>query len=160
MTDYSKLVRKMEWEGDVLHVHDVVKEISDNMEKQMEEVVLNHFDCDLSDLRDYLRNKAEWRQKQKQAIPRWTPVEEGLPQERDTIFARFYGTEKWKPGMIRRVSDDVRVVAVFDDGTAMVWHDHTVDGVWSCEKYEINLQRKITHWMENPELPKEQEEMK
>ena len=87
----------------------------------------------------------------------WIPVEEGLPQERDTIFARFYGTEKWKPGMIRRISDDVRVVAVFEDGTAMVWHDHTVDGVWSCEKYEKNLQRKITHWMENPELPKGEE---
>ena len=89
---------------------------------------------------------------------RWIPVEEGLPQERDTIFARFYGTEKWKPGMFRRISDDVRVVAVFEDGTAMVWHDHTVDGVWSCEKDEINPQRKITHWMENPELPKGEED--
>ena len=57
MPDYSKLVRKMEWEGDVLHVHDVVKEISDNMEKQMEEVVLNHFDCDFSDFRAIASSK-------------------------------------------------------------------------------------------------------
>lgn len=80
MPDYSKLVRKMEWEGDVLHVHDVVKEISDNMEKQMEEVVLNHFDCDFSDFREYMHDKIKWERKQELAMPRWIPVTERLPE--------------------------------------------------------------------------------
>lgn len=82
MPDYSKLVRKMEWEGDVLHVHDVVKEISDNMEKQMEEVVLNHFDCDFSDFREYMHDKIKWERKQELAMPRWIPVTERLPDVR------------------------------------------------------------------------------
>lgn len=80
MPDYSKLVRKMEWEGDVLHVHDVVKEISDNMEKQTEEVVLNHFDCDFSDFREYMHDKIKWERKQELAMPRWIPVTERLPE--------------------------------------------------------------------------------
>lgn len=87
--------------------------------------------------------------------PRWIPVEERLPKERDSIFAKLYGTEKWNKNMFRGISDDVRVVVVFKDGSAMVWHDHTVDGKWSRETSVISgTPGKITHWMENPELPK------
>lgn len=53
----------------------------------------------------------------------------------------------------KSIPDDVRVVALFEDGTAMVWHDHTVDGVWASEKNNVYPSRRITHWMENPKLP-------
>lgn len=84
---------------------------------------------------------------------RWIPVSESLPEEHDTIFAKRKGTDKWRPSMFEKMSDDVRVVVVFPDGTRRVSHSHTVDGKWECEKSPVK--RTVTHWMQNPELPKE-----
>jgi len=85
----------------------------------------------------------------------WIEVEDRLPPERETIFAKLYGTDKWKSAMFRKMSDDVRVVCVFDDGSRRVWHDHTVDGKWDSERLQKVPHRRITHWMENPQLPEE-----
>lgn len=87
----------------------------------------------------------------------WIPVKDRMPPERDTIFAKVYGTKQWNPNMFQRSSDDVRVAVRFEDGTRMVSHDHTVDGKWrsEMEKYAYP-KRKVTHWMENPELPEEE----
>lgn len=88
-------------------------------------------------------------------INAWISVEDRLPTERETIFAKLYGTDKWQEAMFRKMSEDVRVVCVFDDGTRKVWHDHTVDGKWDCERLQKMPHRRITHWMENPPLPEE-----
>ncbi len=85
--------------------------------------------------------------------PHWISVEDGLPQEHDTIFAKFYGTDKWRNDMFVKVSDDVRVVKVFRDGTKRVHHDHTVDGRWESERKGLDVYGHVTHWMPNPELP-------
>lgn len=85
----------------------------------------------------------------------WISVEDSLPPEHDTIFARLYGTDKWRRGMFRKMSDDVRVVKVYRDGTKRVHHDHTVDGVWDSERKGPDVYGHVTHWMSNPELPKE-----
>lgn len=76
-----------------------------------------------------------------------------MPEEQETIFAKFKGTDKWSPAMFAQSSEDVRVVIVFADGTRRVSHSHTVDGKWECEK--SLLKRTVTHWMPNPELPKD-----
>ena len=133
MPDYSKLVRKMEWEGDVLHVHDVVKEISDNMEKQMEEVVLNHFDCDFSDFREYMHDKIKWERKQELAMPRWIPVTEQYPEERKAVlvYQRMYKN----------------TYCAFLDGM-----DWWIYGGYGTKAFGI------THWMPLPEPPKEEED--
>ena len=83
--------------------------------------------------------------------PEWISVTDRMPEEHETIFAKFKGTEKWSPAMIAQSSDDVRVVAVFADGTRRVSHSHTNDGKWECEKSLVK--RTVTHWMPNPELP-------
>ena len=83
----------------------------------------------------------------------WISVEDGLPQEHDTIFAKLYGTDKWRNGMFLKMSDDVRVVKVFRDGTKRVHHDHTVDGRWESERKGLDVYGHVTHWMPNPELP-------
>ena len=83
----------------------------------------------------------------------WISVEDDLPQEHDTIFAKLYGTDKWRNGMFVKVSDDVRVVKVFRDGTKRVHHDHTVDGRWESERKGLDVYGHVTHWMPNPELP-------
>ena len=85
----------------------------------------------------------------------WISVEDRLPEERDTIFAKFYGTDKWRDAMFRKMSDDVRVIKVYSDGTKSVHHDHTVDGVWDSERKGVNIYGRVTHWIANPGLPKE-----
>ncbi len=95
----------------------------------------------------------QWRDILKAQEPHWISVEDGLPQEHDTIFAKFYGTDKWRNGMFVKVSDDVRVVKVYRDGTKRVHHDHTVDGRWESERKGLDVYGHVTHWMPNPELP-------
>ena len=84
--------------------------------------------------------------------PKWIPVSEGLPEEHDTIFAKLKGTDKWRSAMFEKMSDDVRIVGVFSDGTRRVSHSHTVDGKWECEKSPVK--RTVTHWMPNHAMPK------
>ena len=83
----------------------------------------------------------------------WIKCSDKMPEEQETIFAKFKGTDKWSPAMFARSSEDVRVVIVFADGTRRVSHSHTIDGKWECEKSP--LKRTVTHWMPNPKLPKE-----
>lgn len=86
----------------------------------------------------------------------WIPVSDRLPPEHDTIFAKLKGTAQWKPGMFATQSEDVRVVFRFEDGTRKVGHNHTIDGVWDCEKPNRYPKRTVTHWCENPPLPEEE----
>lgn len=82
----------------------------------------------------------------------WISVEDRMPEERETIFAKFWGTDKWKDGMFRYKSPTVIVYVQFDDGGKLVKPAYTVDGVW---KFPYAMKRyKITHWMPLPEPPK------
>ena len=83
----------------------------------------------------------------------WISVKDRMPDERESIFAKFKGTDRWRPAMFERSSEDVRIVEVFEDGTRHVYHSHTIDGKWEVEKHPPK--RTVTHWMPNPELPKE-----
>lgn len=85
----------------------------------------------------------------------WIPVEERMPEERDNMFAKLKGTDKWRPGMFEKMSDDVRVVILHPDGKRRVHHSYTVNGEWACETLPP-YGRKVTHWCENPELPEEE----
>lgn len=87
--------------------------------------------------------------------PGWISVKESLPPERETIFAKFKGTDQWNPAMFATGSEDVRVIVQFEDGTRKVWHDHTMDGKWKCEREKCAYPKcTVTHWMPNPDLPK------
>ena len=88
---------------------------------------------------------------------KWISVKDRMPPERDTIFAKLKGTNKWNQNMFAKASDDVRVVVQFEDGTRMVSHDHTFDGKWRREAEKAAYpKRTVTHWMENPELPEDE----
>ena len=43
----------------------------------------------------------------------WIPVSKKMPGERDSMFAKFKGTDKWKKGMFEKISKDVLVTILF-----------------------------------------------
>ena len=80
---------------------------------------------------------------------RWIPVTERLPEETDSIFARYYGTERWFNSMFRKRSKEVIVTTRFKDGTLHTETAHTNDGKWW---FDIKgIQRDVIAWCEMPE---------
>lgn len=84
---------------------------------------------------------------------KWISVNEDMPKQRESMFAKFYGTDRWKPAMFRYRSEEVLVCVVFEDGTKRVKTAHTADGKWFFP-YPIK-RHKVTHWMPFPEPPSE-----
>ena len=78
----------------------------------------------------------------------WIPVSERLPEEHDTIFAKFKGTDKWIDSMFAKKSDKVNVTVEFDDGSRMTQTLYTIDGEW---KRETNIKHKVIAWRPLPE---------
>jgi len=61
----------------------------------------------------------------------WIKCKDAMPIERESIFAKFYGTDKWRSGMFRTISNEVNVTVMYEDGTCVSTHMHTADGKWS-----------------------------
>lgn len=83
---------------------------------------------------------------------KWVPTAERLPEERDSFFARFYGTERWMPAMFRKVSDEVIVCIKYKDGSTSVKTAKTHDGEWDISSIWA---AEVTHWMPLPAPAKE-----
>lgn len=85
--------------------------------------------------------------------PHWIPVTERLPKEEDSIFARYYGTDRWRKSMFRKKSREVIVTSVFEDGELHTEVAHTTDGEWHVG---VNVvPRTVIAWMPLPEPFKE-----
>lgn len=80
---------------------------------------------------------------------KWISVNDGMPPEKDSIFAKYYGTEKLKSGMYRKNSDNVLVTIEFEDGTRTVDVCRTLDGKWNFEIKSIKM--KVLYWTPMPE---------
>ena len=81
--------------------------------------------------------------------PHWIPVTERLPKEEDSIFARYYGTDRWRKSMFRKKSREVIVTSVFEDGELHTEVAHTTDGEWHVG---VNVvPRTVIAWMPLPE---------
>lgn len=78
----------------------------------------------------------------------WIPVSERLPEERDSIFAKFKGTDKWSNAMFERASDDVNITYEFEDGTRKTATSYTIDGKWN-PKHRI-VKKKVIAWQPLP----------
>ena len=83
----------------------------------------------------------------------WIPVSERLPKERDSMFAKFKGTSKWKKGMFEKVSRNVIVTVKYDNGECRTNVAYTVDGRWKLEIRILNAE--VIAWKEMPEPYKE-----
>ena len=79
----------------------------------------------------------------------WIPVSERLPEEHDSIFVKFKGTDNWKRGMFEKTSKYVIATVVFDDGTVLVEQAYTTDGIWRTDKKVLG--GTVVAWMDYPE---------
>lgn len=88
-----------------------------------------------------------------QELPRedeWISVEERMPEEYDSVFAKYKGTIKWLPGMFEKCSDEVEVTFKLTNDAAeekrVVRTSHTNDGKWSIEKELGFCDEKVIAW--------------
>lgn len=82
----------------------------------------------------------------------WIRVEDRLPEEHESIFAKAYGTKRWADGMFRTISDEVFACVAFDDDHKTTMTLRTHDGAWALSSVHRG---HVTHWMPLPEPPKE-----
>ncbi len=85
-------------------------------------------------------------------VQKWIPVEEEMPKEHDSMFAKWYGTNLWKDGMFRTTSGEVLVCIEYGDGSRTVSTARTNSGEWNLSSI---FGGKVTRWMPLPEPPKE-----
>lgn len=80
----------------------------------------------------------------------WVSCEERLPEEHESMFAKFKGTDKWCGGMFEKTSDEVNVTIELEDGSRITRTTHTIDGKWSVE---INswVKQKVIAWQPLPQ---------
>lgn len=91
-----------------------------------------------------------------QATGGWISVKDHLPKEHPSIFAPFYGTDRWNSAMWRNESDRVLVTIRFPDGTRTVDKGKLQNGIWKTGVSPV-LPQEVTHWAVWPEPPKEEE---
>ena len=88
--------------------------------------------------RGYEQGKAD-------AAPKWIPVTEKLPEEHDTMFAKYWGTDRWNEYMFRKKSDLVEVTVELEDGTRYTDASRTYDGKWDVEERH-GVKKKVVAW--------------
>ena len=84
---------------------------------------------------------------------KWISVDDAMPAEKNSIFAKLKGTDKWNSIMWKKTSDEVIVCIEFEDGKRKTTVAKTHDGIWKLDTKILKM--KVTHWMPLPELPKE-----
>lgn len=83
-------------------------------------------------------------------VGEWIPCSERLPEEHDSMFAKFKGTNKWNTAMFEKSSDEVIVTIEFGDGKRKTTTSKTMDGMWKIEK-DIFSPKKVIAWQPLPE---------
>lgn len=82
----------------------------------------------------------------------WIRVQDDMPKEEDSIFLKYYGTEKWKAGMFRTISKQVLITFETERGEKVTCTGKVVDGKW---KTDVDwMKGHVTHWMPFPEPAK------
>lgn len=75
----------------------------------------------------------------------WIPVTEKLPEEHDTMFAKYWGTDRWNEYMFRGRSELVEVTVELEDGTRYTDASRTYDGKWIEERH-VAVKEKVVAW--------------
>lgn len=82
---------------------------------------------------------------------------ERLPEEHESVFAKFYGTDRWDNNLWRARSEEVLVCIEYDDGSRSVTTSFTLDGKWHIARRRVLHDFKVIAWMPLPKPMKEEE---
>ena len=84
----------------------------------------------------------------------WISVEEAMPEEHDSIFAKFKGTDKWCNSFWEKNSNTVLVVLVnnLDEDNFVVGTGKTIDGEWTTESMLLKDRAHVVYWMPFPKF--------
>lgn len=80
----------------------------------------------------------------------WIPVTERLPEEYESAFAKYYGTDQWNNSLWRAKSKEVLVSIEYDDGHRTVTTSFTINGEWRIERRRVLHDLKVIAWMPLP----------
>lgn len=97
------------------------------------------------------------RIKKQPKVGEWIPVTERLPEEHESVFAKFYGTDRWDNNLWRARSEEVLVCIEYDDGSRSVTTSFTLDGKWHIKRRRVLHDFKVIAWMPLPKPMKEEE---
>lgn len=81
-------------------------------------------------------------------VDEWTPVEKGMPPEKESFFSRFKETDRWKNTMYSTRSNNVDVTLEHSNGFRFVSTSRTKDGRWEVETAIIRSRDLSGHWDE------------
>ena len=84
----------------------------------------------------------------------WISVKDRLPEEKESMFAKYHATELWSRAMWLKESEKVLVCVAFPDGGQKVTVGTLQDGKWRTTVSPV-IPHTVTHWMPMPEPPKE-----
>lgn len=117
--------------------HDFTKKLADDHQMFLA--------SDVSEMIEQLQDDLEQDEKENG----WISVSERMPEEHNSIFAKFKGTDNWKRGMFEKTSKYVIATVSFDDGTVLVEQAYTTDGIWKTDKKVLG--GTVVAWMDYPE---------
>lgn len=83
----------------------------------------------------------------------WIPVNERMLEERDSIFAKWKGTERWSKAMFEKKSNEVLATVEYPDGTRVTEATYTIDGEWKMTAKVLG--GIVVSWKPFPEPDKE-----
>lgn len=90
----------------------------------------------------------------------WIPISERLPEEHESLFAKFYGTDKWNDALWKTQSIEVLVTIEYEGGIRSVTSSYTTDDKWEIEKRVKFRKCKVIAWMPLPKPYKEKDDGK
>lgn len=105
----------------------------------------------LTEVRDRLKVLPSAQPERKNA---WINVHDAMPEERESIFAKYKGTDKWQKAFWEKQSGTVLVTIICKNGEKIVTTARTVDAVWKCDHLAIRGS-EVTAWQPLPEPPEE-----
>ena len=83
-----------------------------------------------------------------QPEPQWIPVSERLPEEHESMFAKYYNTPKWNNSMWLKESDKMLVSVEVPGNETIVDTAKMLDGKWFFGLSFVD--KKVIAWMPLP----------
>jgi hypothetical protein len=80
----------------------------------------------------------------------WIPVSERLPEEHESIFAKFKGITKWDKSMFEKTTDTVLCTVKFNN-TVKVTTGRLNDGKWKLDNFDLVKNFEVIAWMPFPD---------